>query len=463
MKMKPNFAIAWSGKIHKMIWLQPMRIIHRVFRLWASFLILIAFLAAISVHAQTIVVEIAEKSLSVSRWAQPGSVSTLTLTNEPAEYLRVITRGGKASYLVSLGRLAFRSPLILGGNARRLGLSCNICHPGGAVNTKFFFQTVSDHPGNIDVSHQLWNPTGDDGFANSINIPSLRGIRRTAPYGRDGRTSSLTEFTRNVIVNEFAGREPDRLITEALVAYQREFEFPPNANIKENSQLSTSVSGAAIRGAKLFQRDCASCHIPSLAFLDGRRHDVGTGGYFDTPTLLGLAESVPYLHDGRAINLSTVVAYFDQLLGLRYQETQLEDMTEFLETIGAIDLPQEPVTVSRAMDRINEFATLLKKPLEEEEFYLAEQIGDMLRIELKTIHERFHLKEHESQRGALVDLSIQLGKIIENTRSGKYELALRGLVVWRDQSKATAALLGAGALTSLYDAEMLQVTIATAE
>ena len=463
MKAKPNFAIAWSGKIYKLIWLQPMRIIHRVFRLWASFPILIVFLTAISVHAQTVVVEIAEKSLSVSRWAQPGSVSTLTLTNEPAEYLRIITRGGKASYLVSLGRLAFRSPLILGGNARRLGLSCNICHPGGAVNTKFFFQTVSDHPGNIDVSHQLWSPTGDDGFANSINIPSLRGIRRTAPYGRDGRTSSLTEFTRNVIVNEFSGREPDRLITEALVAYQREFEFPPNANIKENSQLSTSVSGAAIRGAKLFQRDCASCHIPSLAFLDGRRHDVGTGGYFDTPTLLGLAESVPYLHDGRAVNLSTVVAYFDQLLGLRYQETQLADMTEFLETIGAIDLPQEPVTVSRAMDRINEFATLLKKPIEEEEFYLAEQIGDMLRIELKTIHERFHLKEHESQRGALVDLSIQLGKIIENTRSGKYELALRGLVVWGDQSKATAALLGAGALTSLYDAEMLQVTIATAE
>jgi len=463
MKAKPNFAIAWSGKIYKLIWLQPMRIIHRVFRLWASFPILIVFLTAISVHAQTVVVEIAEKSLSVSRWAQAGSVSMLTLTNEPAEYLRIITRGGKASYLVSLGRLAFRSPLILGGNARRLGLSCNICHPGGAVNTKFFFQTVSDHPGNIDVSHQLWSPTGDDGFANSINIPSLRGIRRTAPYGRDGRTSSLTEFTRNVIVNEFSGREPDRLITEALVAYQREFEFPPNANIKENSQLSTSVSGAAIRGAKLFQRDCASCHIPSLAFLDGRRHDVGTGGYFDTPTLLGLAESVPYLHDGRAVNLSTVVAYFDQLLGLRYQETQLADMTEFLETIGAIDLPQEPVTVSRAMDRINEFATLLKKPIEEEEFYLAEQIGDMLRIELKTIHERFHLKEHESQRGALVDLSIQLGKIIENTRSGKYELALRGLVVWGDQSKATAALLGAGALTSLYDAEMLQVTIATAE
>ena len=461
--MNPSFAIAWSGKIYKMIWLQLMRIIHRVFRLWASIPILIVFLTAIPVYAQTVVVEIAEKSLSISRWVQPGSVSTRTLTNEPAEYLRVITRGGKASYLVNLGRLAFRSPLILGGNARRLGLSCNICHPGGAVNTNFFFQTVSDHPGNIDVSHRLWNPTGDDGFANSINIPSLRGIRWTAPYGRDGRISSLNEFTRNVIVNEFAGREPDRLIIEALVAYQREFEFPPNANIKENSQLSTSVSGAAIRGAKLFQRDCASCHIPSLAFLDGRRHDVGTGGYFDTPTLLGLAESVPYLHDGRAVNLSTVVAHFDQLLGLRYQEAQLADMTEFLEVIGAIDLPQEPVTVRRAMDRIDEFATLLKKPIEEEEFHLAEQIGDMLRIELKTIHERFHLKEHESQRGALVDLSIQLGKIIENTRSGKYELALRGLVVWRDQSKATAALLGAGALTSLYGSGMLQVTIATAE
>ena len=312
------------------------------------------------------------------------------------------------------------------------------------------------------MSHRLWNPSGDDGFINPINIPSLRGIRWTAPYGRDGRISSLDEFTRNVIVNEFAGREPEPLIVDALVAYQREFEFPPNANIQEFGKPSAGMSGAVIRGAKLFQQDCASCHIPSAAFLDSRSHDVGTGGYFDTPTLRGLAESAPYLHDGRAADLRTVVEHFDQLLELGYDKTQRADMTEFLVALGAVDLPQVPVTAWRAMDRINEFATLLKKPMEEEEFHLAERIGDMLRIELMSIHERFHLKEHAKQRVALVDLSIRLGEIIENARGEKYEPALRGLAAWRDQSEATAVLLSAGAATSLYDPETLQATIAAA-
>jgi cytochrome c peroxidase len=446
----------------------PIRLRHVIARVqlsthWKIAPIFIVLLAAIPVRAQTTVVEAAEKGLSISRWAQSGSISTRALTTEPTERLRVITRSGKASYLVKLGRLAFRSPLTLGGNARRLGLSCNTCHPGGAVNARFFFQTVSDRPGNLDVSHRLWNPKGDDGLANPTNIPSLRGIRWTAPYGRDGRISSLDEFTRNVIVNEFAGREPDSLIVDALVAYQREFEFPPNANIQELGKPSAGMSSAAIRGAKLFQQDCASCHIPSSAYLDGRSHDVGTSGYFDTPTLRGLAESAPYLNDGRAADLLSVVAHFDQLLELGYQETQRADMTEFLEALGAVDLPPGPVTARRAMDRINEFATLLRKPIEEEEFHLAERIGDMLRMELMSIHERFHLTEHATQRGALVVLSIRLGELIENARAGKYESALRELAAWRDQGKAAEVLLSAGAATSLYDPETLQATIAEAE
>lgn len=457
-----GFVVRKFGIFRTMNNLQPMCVCLRMRALWMIAPILIVLLATISVHAQTAVVETAERGLSLSRWAQPGSVSTRALITEPAERLRVTTLGGKASYLVNLGRLAFRSPLTLGGNARRLGLSCNTCHPGGAVNTEFFFQTVSDRPGNIDVSHRLWNPVGDDGFINPVNIPSLRGIRWTAPYGRDGRISSLDEFTRNVIVNEFAGREPDPLIVDALVAYQREFEFPPNANIQRIARSTAGVSGTEGRGAELFRRDCAGCHIPSSAFLDGRSHDVGTGGYFDTPTLRGLTESAPYLHDGRAADLLTVVEHFNQLLELGYDKAQRADMTEFLETLGAVDLPPEPVTVRRVIDSLIEFATLLKKPIEEEEFHLAERIGDMLRLELMSIHEHFHLKEHEKHRVSLVDLSIRLGEIIENARGGKYESALRGLAAWRDQSEATAVLLSAGAATSLYDPKTLQATIAAA-
>ena len=127
-----------------MISLQPMCACHRMPVLWMIAPILIVLLATIPVHAQTAVVETAEKGLSLSRWAQPGSVSTRPLTTEPAERLRVTTLGGKTSYLVNLGRLAFRSPLTLGGNARRLGLSSSTCHPGGAVNSPLIKSAPSD-------------------------------------------------------------------------------------------------------------------------------------------------------------------------------------------------------------------------------------------------------------------------------------------------------------------------------
>ncbi len=56
-------------------------------------------------------------------------------------------------------------------------------------------------------------------MAYHVDTPSLRGVRLTAPYGRDGRIATLREFARHVIVNEFAGDEPAPRVLDALVAY----------------------------------------------------------------------------------------------------------------------------------------------------------------------------------------------------------------------------------------------------
>ncbi|MCB9598191.1 MAG: c-type cytochrome [Sandaracinaceae bacterium] len=47
---------------------------------------------------------------------------------------------------------------------------------------------------------------------------------------------------------------------------------------------------------------CARCHAGPRG-TDGRAHDVGTGGRFQTPPLSGLALRAPYLHDGCAQTL----------------------------------------------------------------------------------------------------------------------------------------------------------------
>ncbi|MDF2365763.1 hypothetical protein [Sneathiella sp.] len=101
----------------------------------------------------------------------------------------------------------------------RIGLSCNSCHPNGHVNTEFYINGLSDRPGRIDVTHRFWQAGFEDKMSNPIDIPSLRGVRETAPYGTINIFPDLHAFTRHVIVTEFAGPSPTPEKMEALVAY----------------------------------------------------------------------------------------------------------------------------------------------------------------------------------------------------------------------------------------------------
>ena len=393
-------------------------------------------------------------TIELIKWSRSKETLKSSIMMEPAGQLHVLARGGEKSFMVELGELIFRSPLTLGGNARRLGLSCNSCHTSGAVNTAFFIPVLSDQPGNIDVSHHLWNSLDDDSLDNPINIPSLRGIRWTAPYGRDGRTQSLLEFSRNVIVGEFGGRALHPLLLDALVAYQREFAFLPNNIFDSTGKLTTSASVEKKRGEILFQRDCINCHIPTSVYTDGRSHDVGTNGYFDTPTLLGLSETSPYFHDGRSPDLLSVVKHFERVLDLNYGPIQRADLTSFLEALGAVDILPMPINLARDMTQITEFAALLEIPISDENFLLVERISDMLRFELKRIYERFPKTIHKAQRAILTTLSIDLQDIVDDARVGKYGRASQRLVSWRQRSVAAVEILEAAVSTSLYDPNM---------
>jgi cytochrome c553 len=163
-------------------------------------------------------------------WLPPGSLSMENLKQHPEERLE----GGPAahektgqSFYVELGRLAFRSPDVLGGTARKAGLSCQACHANGFATVAFFIPGLSDRPGRIDVSHAFWNLRGEDGVDNPVEIPTLRGVKTKDRLGHDRRSTSLREFTRRVIVTEFAGAEPDALLLDALVAYQEKLQPAP--------------------------------------------------------------------------------------------------------------------------------------------------------------------------------------------------------------------------------------------
>ena len=260
--------------------------------------------------------------------------------------------------IIAFGDMLFDSPQIFGSPARDLGLACSTCHNRSDINQRFFIPGVSHQPGAADVDGAFFNPIFNDRRADSLDIPSLRGLRFTGPYGRDGRFASLREFTRNVIVGEFAGEEPTPFMLDALVAYMLEFDFLPNSQLTPDGRLTEAASEAARRGEAIFNRpfvgmdgaSCATCHTPSANFLDRRAHDIGSvapgyegarAGALDTPTLLGTVYTAPYFHDGALPTLAAVVDWFDTTKNLGLTGTERADLTAYLEAVGAADEPYE--------------------------------------------------------------------------------------------------------------------------
>ena len=173
--------------------------------------------------------------------------------------------------LIAYGDMLFDSPEIFGEPARSVGLSCSMCHNRGDINRDFFIPGISHQPGAVDVDGSFFNAIFNDRRDDPIDIPSLRGLRFTGPYGRDGRFGSIRTFTRNVIVNEFGGAEPSPFVLDAIVAYMTEFDFLPNSKLTPGGELAQGASAAVRRGEAIFKRPfaqmdgkaCATCHTPS--------------------------------------------------------------------------------------------------------------------------------------------------------------------------------------------------------
>ena len=292
----------------------------------------------------------------------------------PARYLRTLAHdpGGydptRADGVIDLllGDLLFHSPHILGAEARRAGLSCQVCHPNGATNATLVIAGVSDRPGNVDLTTGHFRAGADNRIADAVNTPSLRGCRFTGPYGRDGRTASLSEFVRDVVTNEFGGAPLPPAQLSALVRYVQDIDFLPNANLDARGRLTPRASESARRGEIVFRTpragfdggSCATCHVRTSFFRDGQVHRLMSGrppsphaiddGY-ETPTLFGTAESAPYFHDGRFATLGDVVAWFDRTFALGLSAGERADLTSYLAAVGAVDRREDDRPRARRM------------------------------------------------------------------------------------------------------------------
>ena len=196
--------------------------------------------------------------------------------------------------------------------------SCASCHPGS---------------GRADVLN--WDLL-NDGIGNPKNTKSLLLAHRTPPSMSLGvRESAEVAVRAGIRYIQFAVRPESDAV--AIDRYLESLQPIPSPH-----WVDGKPGPAALRGQQIFQEaGCASCHNGPL-YTNGKLYNVGTGSgsetteAFDTPTLIEVWRTAPYLHDGRAATIRDVLTVCNpdnkhgKTSGLT--EEQIADLTEFVLT-----------------------------------------------------------------------------------------------------------------------------------
>jgi len=190
------------------------------------------------------------------------------------------------------------------------GLACASCHPEG----------------------------GDDGLtwrftAGLRRTPSLRGgILRTAPFHWSGDQRDMNALSATVFTARMGGGRVAPALADAMGRWVDALPATPKR---------AGDAAAVARGEAIFRSSeagCASCHRGEM-FTDNNTVAVGTGGIFQVPPLVGLAERAPYMHDGCAPTLRA--RFTDARCGggdahgrtAQLTEPQLGDLVAYLESL----------------------------------------------------------------------------------------------------------------------------------
>jgi di-heme cytochrome c peroxidase len=391
---------------------------------------------------------------------------------QPREVFRSETGGGRKSYLINLGDIAFSSPLILGGPARRAGISCNTCHINGTTNPRLYIPGLSTQSGTFDTTGHLFNPKSDNGVLDPLSIPSLRGAHLLAPYGHDGRTVSLRDFVHDVVVNEFAGAEPSPEVLEAIVAYIEDIDFVPNRRLGQLGKLTGPMSESEKHGEALFYQrfphnptlSCAGCHEPLGAFVDHHQHDVGSGGLFKTPTLLNANFNAPYFHDGRYTSYAQVVGHFDRIFYLGLSARDRQDLVAYLEAIGDGEQALSADSIETRVKEISDFLSVLDIAVPEHNAGIAAMTLDTVDRELRDLTEQFPerknavvtagAEERIRARDALKYVVLSVHQIGSAMRNNDFDEAAQALSRSRAMLTAAVPVLRASESWSLFDRQI---------
>ena len=179
---------------------------------------------------------------------------------------------------VQRGALLFASPVLLGGQAAKAGLSCAACHRNGRGNPDFVFAGISGPPGTADVTHGLFSSIRADQVFNPVLIPDLATEAGHAKVDRE-TAGVLETFLTAQIVEEFSGTVPEPQAIADLAAYIRALDSRtcPGAAYEDqswNTELNHLRAGLAGQGSM------SSAYIGAMRAALGRLHNRIPGDNF---------------------------------------------------------------------------------------------------------------------------------------------------------------------------------------
>lgn len=254
-----------------------------------------------------------------------------------------------------LGKILFYSALqpMVG----RRWISCSSCHPDG------------------DSDGRTWqNPEG------LRNTTALYAMAWTHPLHWSADRDETQDFEHTIRGQLMQGQglvrgrinesleKPNKGLSkglDALAVYSNGHPVPLSPHSK------TGLSDSAKRGKELFhsaETKCASCHSgpyysDSTPVKPYKLHDVGTGNsdksekmgpLYDTPTLLSVYRTAPYLHHGEAKTLEDVLRKCnpDDKHGKtsHLNDAQIADLVEFLKALPYED--PEPAGVAAKLPKV---------------------------------------------------------------------------------------------------------------
>ena len=198
--------------------------------------------------------------------------------------------------------------------------SCASCHPDGRVD---------------GLNWDLEN----DGEGNPKNTKSMVLAHRTPPAMAEGVRMTAEEAVRSGIKHILFTHRPEE-DAAAIDAYLQSLRPAPSPRLVEGR-----LSPAAERGQKLFHSERIACHRchPAPLYADLKSHNVGTRRSderterFDTPTLVEVWRTAPYLHDGRYTTMGQLLREGRHGLGGvgrdELSDRDLDDLIEFVNSL----------------------------------------------------------------------------------------------------------------------------------